>query len=105
MRVLRMLGVGEPEAFRGRVYGVDEQAETRRLAFVRELGRDGVIDAPVYDGWIAALIDRGWLADPTFEAATARQLDGRPVGKVKRWRLNDAGRAALAAIEKLESER
>lgn len=68
MRAFRLLGEGPPETFRCRVYGDEtSEADRRRLAFVRTLAREGVLDCPAYDRWIEKLQERGWLAEPTFE--------------------------------------
>lgn len=81
----------EPETVRCRVYG--GECEDERAAFVERLAREGVIDCPAYDPWVAALQARGWLpAAPDLEP----NPDGP--GKVGRWRLTDVGRDEWAKL-------
>lgn len=85
--VLRFMGVGEPETMRGRIYSADDPDEIARADFVRRLAGPGVIDAPAFDGWVAALQARGWLPDrPALEP----NPDGP--GKIGRWLLTERGR-------------
>lgn len=95
MVTMLFMGVGEPEAFRCRVYGCDAEAdeERQRLTFVKQLASDGVIDCPAFDGWVKALQGRGWLPEqPDLEP----NPDGS--GKVGRWRLTAKGLAATEAM-------
>ncbi len=80
---LLFMGIGEPEAVRCRIYGADRDDD--RVAFIRRLADRGVLDAPAYDAWIAALDARGWVAS-SYEPA-----DGG--GKHLRWTLTDTGRS------------
>lgn len=84
MKELSFLGVGEPEAFRCRVYGENDD-DAKRRAFIEMLAGPGVIDCPAYDAWIDAFESRGQVAG---------ELEPNPdgPGKVKRWRLNERGR-------------
>lgn len=88
------MGVGDPETFRCRIYGAeDDPDDIERAAFIDRLAGDGVIDCPAYDQWVIALIERGWLPDnPELEP----NPDGP--GRVGRWRLTDLGRAAWARM-------
>lgn len=87
---LRFMGTDEPETFRCRIYGADP-AETARVAFVQRLAGGGVLDCPAFEAWVAELQARGWLpAEP--------ELEDSPAGRVGRWRLTPAGRAAWAAV-------
>jgi DNA-binding MarR family transcriptional regulator len=85
------MGTDPPETFRCRIYGADR--DDKRVAFIRRLATDGVLDTPAYDAWIAALDARGWV---TSEMETA---DGG--GRYKRWRLTATGRdwAHRAGVE------
>ena len=89
------MGVGEPEAFRERIYGApaDPEHEAKRRAFVAQLAGPGVIDCPAIDPWTAALQARGWLpAQPELEP----NPDGP--GKLGRWRLTSKGREEWAKL-------
>lgn len=85
---LSFMGACEPETFRCRIYGTD--AEDERVSFLRRLGGEGVLDAPIYDARLAEMEARG-LVSATFEPAAGG-------GRWKRWRLTQAGRAVLARI-------
>ncbi|NBC16389.1 MAG: hypothetical protein GVY18_03630 [Bacteroidetes bacterium] len=88
---LSFMGVDPPEAFRCRIYGADPDDE--RDAFVRRLASHGVLDAPAYDGWTAALDRRGWVT------ASYERCKG---GRHKRWRLSEAGRIELRRMGVLQ---
>lgn len=93
-REYRLLGEGEPETFRCRVYDSPDPWEARRAAFVELLSGPGVLDCPAYEKWVKALQERGWLdASPELE----RNPDGP--GRVGRWRLNDRGRREWRAMK------
>ena len=89
--------MGDPaivETFRCRIYGGEDPDKAASVDFIERLATVGELDCPAYDGWVAALQARGWLADkPELEP----NPDGP--GKVGRWRLTDAGRAAWAAMK------
>jgi hypothetical protein len=96
MVMMRFMGVGEPEEFRCRVYGCDadeDDEERQRLAFVKSLAGEGVIDCPAYDGWVKALQGRGWLPE-----TPDREPNPDGPGKVGRWRLTARGLAETEAI-------
>jgi hypothetical protein len=84
MNELKFMGIGDPEAFRCRVY----HSETdERRNFVEALAGDGVIDCPAYDEWVEAFKKLGWLPElPDFEP----NPEGK--GKIARWRLTEFGR-------------
>lgn len=85
------MGVGEPETFRCRIYGGEDDAE--RTAFLEQLAGEGAIDCPAIDPWVEALQARGWLANtPALEP----NPDGP--GRIGRWNLTDKGRAEWAQI-------
>ena len=88
---LSFMGQEPPEDVRCRVYVADDPAEQERVAFVRRLADAGILDCPAYDGWIAALLARGYVTG---------ELEPNPdgPGRVKRWRLNDRGRAELGEV-------
>lgn len=89
---LSFMGIGEPETFRCRVYG--GAPEDPRRAFIDALATTGVLDCPAYDGWIAALQERGLVPPaPEFEPAPGG-------GRYARWRLTELGRRWAAAKEK-----
>ncbi len=87
------MGVGEPETFRCRIYGGEDDAERERAAFLDQLAGAGVIDCPAIDPWVAALQGRGWLP-----ATPALEPNPEGEGKIGRWTLTDKGRAELAQI-------
>lgn len=64
---LSFMGVGDPEVFRCRVYGVDRQPDPAARAARHEADvmsdatGQGFIEAPAYDATIADLVSRGWL--------------------------------------------
>lgn len=88
---LSFMGQEPPEDVRCRVYVADDPAEQERVAFVRRLADAGILDCPAYDGWIAALLARGYVTG---------ELEPNPSGpgRVKRWRLSESGRAALGEV-------
>lgn len=93
MHELRFMGVGEPEAFRCRIYGADETEQDRlRLALVRELAGPGALETDGNAGAIERLAERGWASDE-FEPAPG--VDG---GRFRRWRLTESGRRELTRI-------
>ena len=95
MTMLRFMGRDDPEEVRCRVYDGTTYAseEAKRRAFIELLAGPGVIDCPAYDGWVAALQTRGWLArTPELEP----NPDGP--GRIGRWRLTDHGRAEWARM-------
>jgi hypothetical protein len=93
MHEMLFMGEGKPEAFRCRIYDGSERKPDPRADFVRLLAREGAIDCPAYDGWVAALQGRGWLA-------AAPELEPNPdgPGKIGRWRLTGIGRKEATAI-------
>lgn len=87
---LSFMGECPPEEVRCRVFGQDAKTnhsdgeEQARIAFLRDLGTTGVLDAPAFDGWIKALSERGWVVD---------ELEPAPGGgRFKRWRLSERGK-------------
>ncbi len=90
---LRMLGVGEPETFRCRIYdgGISDEQEARRRAFIHTLAGEGALDCPAYDKWTAALRERGW-AEMTLEP------NPNGPGRVGRWKLTELGRSECRAL-------
>lgn len=95
---LRLLGVGEPETFRCRVYGDEpDPHHAARVAFLRHLA-DGWVETEDGDprhGAIAALLERGYV-ESRFE--TARERGIGPTGMVRVWTLTPSGRALLAEV-------
>lgn len=87
MHTLLLMGERCDDAVRCRVYdGTGEHDE--RLTFVRTCAGSGAIDCPAYDGWVAALQERGWLPG-------SPQLVANPdgPGRIGLWLLTDLGRA------------
>jgi hypothetical protein len=63
------------------------------VLFIVTLATTGVLDAPVYDKWVAALQERGWLPkEPEFEPAPDCN------GRYARWRLTEQGREACREL-------
>lgn len=83
---LRFMGEGEPETFRCRVYVSPSSDHDAKDAFVNTLRREGVLDCPAYDEWIAVLREHGWV-ESKFEL-----LDNGD--RVLRWTLTGRGVAA-----------
>lgn len=91
MAEYRLLGVGEPESFRCRVY--DSPAESadyrRQKAFLAAVAEGWVeTEDPSRTRAVRALEERG-LAESRFEPASAHGL-GR--GRVKVWTLTEKGK-------------
>jgi hypothetical protein len=79
-----------PEVFRCRVYEATDPDEEQRTAFLYSLATEGVVECPAYDGWLAALKERGWV-DHVFVSAPG-------FGRYKRWSLSARGREEFAKI-------
>lgn len=83
---LRAMGVGQPETFRCRVYGGEDEEEDRRRAFVNALATEGVLEAPVFDKWLKKLDSMGWVFSELIPIPNSQSE-----GKYKRWKLNEFG--------------
>lgn len=87
---LRALGEGEPETFRGRIYGLDTPEPVPTMdqqmdRVMREATSEGCIECPAYDDAIGELTARGWLDVPTMWA-----VEG---GRVAVWFATEKGKS------------
>lgn len=83
------MGVDEPEVFRCRIYGAEED---KRVDLIKRMASSGVLDCPAYDGATAALACAGW-AEMQLEPN-----HGPEGGKVGRWRLTAAGETEMRRL-------
>lgn len=89
----KLLFMGDPaaaEEFRGRVYASNDEQDEERRAFIDRLATSGVLECPAYDGWLAALEQRGWVRWESEQAPSG--------GWYRRWYLSQLGVAERALI-------
>jgi hypothetical protein len=95
MTTLRFMGSHDPhwrETFRCRVYGYEpDEQDRKRVALVRQLATDGVLDCPAYEQAMAALEERGY-------ATMALEPNPDGPGRVGRWRLTEEGLAYVRGL-------